>query len=43
MRILFWGTSAFAVPCLRALVGEGFDVAGVVTRPDKPVGEVVDE
>ena len=38
VRILFWGTPEFAAPSLRALVGEGFDVAGVVTQPDKPVG-----
>jgi methionyl-tRNA formyltransferase len=38
MRVLFWGTPAFATPPLRALIGEGFEVAGVVTQPDKPVG-----
>ena len=38
MKILFWGTPAFAVPALRALLGEGHDVVGVVTRPDRPVG-----
>jgi methionyl-tRNA formyltransferase len=38
MRVLFWGTPAFAAPPLRALIGEGFDVAGVVTQPDRPVG-----
>ena len=38
MRILFWGTSSFAVPSLRALAGEGFDVVGVVTQPDRAVG-----
>lgn len=38
MRVLFWGTPEFAIPPLRALVGEGFDVVGVVTQPDKPVG-----
>jgi len=38
MRVLFWGTPAFATPALRALLGEGFDVVGVVTQPDKPVG-----
>lgn len=38
MRILFWGTPEFATPPLRALLGEGFDVVGVVTQPDKPVG-----
>lgn len=38
MRVLFWGTPDFAAPALRALIGEGFDVAGVVTQPDRPVG-----
>ncbi len=38
MRVVFWGTPEFAAPALRALVGEGFEVVGVVTRPDKPQG-----
>ena len=38
MRVLFYGTPDFAVPSLMALVGEGFDVAAVVTRPDQPTG-----
>ncbi|MDF1504241.1 methionyl-tRNA formyltransferase [Roseisolibacter sp. H3M3-2] len=38
MRILFWGTPDFATPPLRALLGEGFDVVGVVTQPDRPRG-----
>jgi methionyl-tRNA formyltransferase len=38
MRILFWGTPAFALPALRVLTGEGFDVVGVVTQPDRPAG-----
>jgi methionyl-tRNA formyltransferase len=38
VRVLFWGTSAFAGPSLRALVGEGFDVCAVVTQPDRPRG-----
>ena len=38
MRVLFWGTPEFAEPPLRALIGEGFDVCGVVTQPDRPVG-----
>lgn len=38
MRVMFWGTPEFAAPSLRALVGEGFEVCAVVTRPDKPVG-----
>ncbi|CAN5147303.1 methionyl-tRNA formyltransferase [soil metagenome] len=38
MRVLFWGTPEFAAPSLRALAGEGFDVVGVVTQPDRPQG-----
>ena len=38
MRVVFFGTPEFAVPSLRALVGEGFDVAAVVTQPDAPQG-----
>lgn len=38
MRIVFWGTPEFATPPLRALIGEGFDVVGVVTQPDRPRG-----
>lgn len=37
-RVVFMGTADFAVPSLRALVGGGYDVALVVTRPDKPKG-----
>lgn len=38
MRVLFWGTPDFATPALRALLGEGSDVVGVVTQPDRPRG-----
>lgn len=38
MRILFWGTPDFAVPALRALLGEGHEVISVVTQPDRPRG-----
>jgi methionyl-tRNA formyltransferase len=38
MRVAFFGTPEFAVPSLRALVGEGFDVIAVVTQPDRPQG-----
>ncbi|MEP7344670.1 MAG: methionyl-tRNA formyltransferase [Gemmatimonadaceae bacterium] len=38
MRVLFWGTPEFATPPLRALLGEGYDVVGVVTQPDRPRG-----
>ncbi|MEN6313114.1 MAG: methionyl-tRNA formyltransferase [Clostridiaceae bacterium] len=38
MKIIFMGTPDFAVPCLGALVRNGYDVAAVVTQPDKPFG-----
>jgi len=38
VRILFWGTPDFALPSLGALLGEGHDVVGVVTQPDRPRG-----
>ena len=38
MRIIYMGTPDFAVPCLERLVADGFDVACVVTQPDKPRG-----
>ncbi|MEO8293910.1 MAG: methionyl-tRNA formyltransferase [Gemmatimonadota bacterium] len=38
MRIVFFGTPAFAVPSLKALLAAGFDVSAVVTQPDKPQG-----
>lgn len=38
MRVVFFGTPAFAVPSLRALVEEGADVVAVVTQPDRPHG-----
>ncbi len=38
MRILFWGTPEFACVPLRALLGEGYEVTGIVTQPDKPQG-----
>lgn len=38
MRIAFFGTPDFAVPALRALLEEGFDVGLVVTQPDRARG-----
>lgn len=38
MRVLFWGTPDYAVPALRALLGEDHEVVGVVTQPDRPAG-----
>jgi methionyl-tRNA formyltransferase len=38
MAIVFLGTPAFAVPSLRRLVDEGFEIAAVYTQPDRPAG-----
>lgn len=47
LRIIYMGTPQFAVPALKALIDgarpglvlqEGYDIATVITRPDKPVG-----
>lgn len=38
MRVVFMGTPDFAVPSLKALVEAGYEVCGVFTQPDKPVG-----
>src|SRR5262245_28392783 len=38
MRLIFMGTSEFAVSSLRRLVTGGQDVAAVFTQPDKPAG-----
>ena len=38
MRILFMGTSEFAVPALRELIVHEFEPIGVVTQPDRPSG-----
>lgn len=40
MRVLFFGTSAFAVPALQALhaARDRHTILGVVTQPDKPSG-----
>ena len=37
-RIVFMGTPAFSVPILEALIQSNYDVIGVVTQPDRPVG-----
>ena len=38
IRIVFMGTPEFAVASLDALVKAGYDIAAVVTAPDKPAG-----
>lgn len=38
LRIVYMGTPDFAVESLRCLVEGGYNVVGVVTMPDKPMG-----
>ena len=38
MKILFWGTPAYAVPSLEALVTAGHTLVGVVSQPDRRRG-----
>ncbi|WP_312542844.1 methionyl-tRNA formyltransferase [Enterococcus sp.] len=37
-KIVFMGTPAFSVPILEGLLEEGYEIAAVVTQPDRPVG-----
>lgn len=37
-RVVFFGTPQFAVPSLRALLDDDYDIAAVVTAPDRPAG-----
>ncbi len=37
-RVVFMGTPDFAVPCLDRLVADGYELAAVVTQPDRPKG-----
>ena len=38
MRVVFMGTPEFAVPALRHLILNGYQMVAVYTRPDKPAG-----
>ncbi len=37
-RIVFFGTSAFAIPALTALQEHRYNIVGIVTNPDEPAG-----
>ncbi|XJZ28450.1 methionyl-tRNA formyltransferase [Bacillota bacterium Lsc_1132] len=37
-KIVFMGTPDFSVPVLRQIIHDGYEVIGVVTQPDRPVG-----
>ena len=38
LRIIFMGTSDFAVATLKALIDNNYNVVGVITAPDRPAG-----
>jgi len=38
LRVVFFGTPAFAVPTLEALIRSRHQVAGVISQPDRPKG-----
>lgn len=38
MNVVFWGSPAFAVATLQALLASSHSVVGVVTQPDRPAG-----
>jgi methionyl-tRNA formyltransferase len=38
MKIIFMGTPDFAVPSLKILLENNYEIVGVVTAPDKPAG-----
>lgn len=38
MRIVFFGSSDFAEPCLTKLVKSKFEIVAVITQPDRPKG-----
>jgi methionyl-tRNA formyltransferase len=37
-KIVFMGTPDFSVPVLQTIINDGYEVIGVVTQPDRPVG-----
>ncbi|MBG9550149.1 methionyl-tRNA formyltransferase [Cytobacillus firmus] len=37
-KIVFMGTPDFSVPVLKQIIEDGYEVIGVVTQPDRPVG-----
>jgi len=38
MRVVFMGTPDIAATCLKKILGDGFQVVGVYTQPDRPKG-----
>lgn len=40
LKIVFFGTSSFAVPTLQLLVQNDYEVTAVITQPEKPAGRL---
>ena len=38
LKIIFIGTSEFAVPALKALIKDKYNISTIITSPDKPIG-----
>jgi methionyl-tRNA formyltransferase len=38
MKLAFFGTPEFAVPCLDTLIHSGHEIKAVITQPDRPAG-----
>ena len=38
MKLVFFGTSKFAVPALKTLVANGYELMAIITMPDQPAG-----
>ncbi|PYS26307.1 MAG: hypothetical protein DMG11_20380 [Acidobacteria bacterium] len=38
IKLAFMGSATFALPTLRGLFEKGYEIAGVITQPDKPSG-----
>lgn len=39
MNIVFFGSSKFSIPSLKALIANGYEISYIVTQPDKPKGK----
>ena len=41
LKIVFLGNPEFALPSLEALIKENYQIAAVITAPDRPTGAVI--
>lgn len=40
LKIIYFGTSDFAVPALKSLINFGYQIEAVITQPEKPAGRL---